>query len=92
MQIFPRLVGPTILAALLVGVVGWLTCGVYADREFGEWHFFVKPRLSPIFYFYAPAGESDLDERALGEADRRAERRFREFVEGQNGASVKTGR
>ena len=92
MQTLSRSVGWTVLVALLVGMAGWLTCGVYADREFGEWHFFVKPRLSLLFYFHAPAGESDLDEAALGEADRRAERNFREFVEGRSGGSRETGK
>ena len=80
------------LAALGVGTAVWLSCGVYADREFGEWHLFIKPRWSPLFYFHAPAGESDLDTRALGETDRRAERNYREFVEGQSGGSSQPGK
>ena len=63
---------------------GWLSCGVYADREWGEWHFFRKPRWSTHFYFYAPLGESDRNPNLLNQADREAERRYQDFVEGKH--------
>ena len=82
----------SVSAVLLAGAALWLSCGVYTDREFDERHFFVKPRWSTRFYFYAPLGESDRDMRSLGEADRRAERDYQEFVEGRRVAEVRMGK
>lgn len=69
-----------LLAALATGFC-LLFVGVYADREWGEWHLFWKYRPSPRVFFYAPLGESDGDVRQLSARDRQAERDYREFVE-----------
>ena len=73
-------------ALLLIALsYGWLTFGVYSDREFGGLYLFSKHRLSFRFFFYAPLGESDRDLASLTASQRRAEEDFHEFVEVQGG-------
>lgn len=60
---------------------GWLSYGVFADREFGTLYLFKKHRLSTRFYFYAPCGESDTPVSSLSRRVQDAEADFAEFVD-----------
>ncbi|MGC3992287.1 MAG: hypothetical protein QM796_21835 [Chthoniobacteraceae bacterium] len=62
---------------------GWLALGIYADREFGALHLFLKHRPSTRFLFYSPHGESDTLETTV--AERSAEKDYTEFVELHDG-------
>jgi hypothetical protein len=76
-----------VLAVLLSGTLlfGCLRLGVYQDREFNDYYFFVKHKASIHFYFHAPVGESDRRLIDLSESDRQAEVLYREFVEDGGG-------
>ena len=66
---------------------GWLSFGVFSDREFGTLYLFSKHRPSPQFYFHAPVGESDTPLASLPPSQQRAETAFEEFVERNGGYS-----
>jgi hypothetical protein len=68
---------------------GWLSYGVFSDREFGNRYLFSKHRLSPRFFFYAPIGESDTILASLTPDEQRAEIAYQEFVERNGGSSRK---
>jgi hypothetical protein len=73
-------------AILLLLMAGWLSFGVFSDREFGELYVFVKHKPSLRFYFYSPMGESDYPPLSrYTPAQRTAEMAFREFVERKGG-------
>jgi hypothetical protein len=76
------ILGPLVLANLALAAV---YVGIYADREFGEIHLFVKHRASLQVYFHSPLGEGDLPPGGLPPEAAAHEAAFVEFVEENGG-------
>jgi len=75
----------SVLGFGLIAVL-WLHVGMYKTREWGEPRFFLKYRLSPKLFFYAPLGEATPSnvpgqEGYLTAEQQREEQAYVEFVE-----------
>jgi hypothetical protein len=82
-------VGAGVLLAGAAACYGWLSWGIFSDREFSSHYLFSKHRLSPRFFFYAPTGESDTPLASLTPDEQQAETAYQEFVERNGGYSRK---
>lgn len=74
-----------LLISIIIVCFGWLSFGIFSQREFGSIHLFYKHKLSPRFYFYAPIGESDTPISSFDSDQQQAERDYYEFVELKDG-------
>lgn len=54
--------------------------GIYADDEFGELHFFIKPRPIWKTYFYSPRGMNDWKISEMPFEKQEEQKLFDEFV------------
>jgi hypothetical protein len=68
-----------------VALLAWLFGGIYREREFGDYHLFLKARPTARFYFTAPAGEADDEDIHLTPEEWSAEHAYQEQVEAQGG-------